>query len=80
MSTVKANVAIKELQKRYMLAFVAIIAAFVIVYVTYLMGGINYFHGWLMRGLCAVFAIVAIYAFIRYLIVKNTLTSQPRRR
>ena len=75
MSTIRSKKAIDALQTRYLIKFAVIAVLFALVYILYLMGKIDYFHAWLMRGIVLLFILSVIYVFITYLREKATLMS-----
>lgn len=75
MSTIQNKKAVDALQTRYLIKFAVIAVLFALFYILYLMGKIDYFHAWLMRGIVLVFILGVIYVFITYLREKATLAN-----
>ncbi len=54
------------LQQKYLKYFGGLLFFFIVVYVLYLMGFLNYFHAWLMRGIVTAFLAFAVFLFVLY--------------
>jgi Na+-driven multidrug efflux pump len=77
MNTAHTNRAIAALQTRYLWTFALIGTVFVLVYVAYLMGFINYFHGWLMRLIVVAFLLAAATILVRYYRERSRIQAPP---